>query len=181
MAGSQDQEDDHSFAFLVNEGQKTSSYEQSNLFMVDCGATAHIVTDESQFVRYDHSFCKNNHFIELADGTRTNCVALKRGEAIVKLTDSTGRRVNATLKNALFIPSYPHNIFSAKAATENGATVKFGPTTSEMIDRNGTKFNIVQKDRLYFFENVDLAHDETSQVNKVRSIQMWHKILGHCI
>ena len=58
--------------------------------------------------------------------------------------------------------------------------MKFGPTTSEMIDRNGTKFNIVQKDRLYFFENVDLAHDETSQVNKVRSIQMWHKILGHC-
>ena len=70
--------------------------------MVDCGATANIVTDESKFVRYDHSFRKNNHFIELADGTRTNCVALKRGEAIVKLTDSTGRRLNATLKHFLF-------------------------------------------------------------------------------
>ena len=76
VASSQDQEDDHSFAFLVNEGEKTSSYEQSDLFMVDCGATAHIVTDESKFVTYDHSFRKNNHFIELADGTRTNCVAL---------------------------------------------------------------------------------------------------------
>ena len=46
------------------------------LLLVDCGATAHIIRDESKFVSYDNTFCPQNHFIELANGEGKS-VALK--------------------------------------------------------------------------------------------------------
>ena len=64
------------------------------------------------------NFAPEKHYIELADGTRSNSVALKRGDVEVTIMDTTGKCVNATLKNALYIPTYPQNIFSVQAATE---------------------------------------------------------------
>ena len=171
----------HSFVFLSTEETPNNP---KNTLLVDCGATAHIITDQSYFVGYDRNFQKANHFIELADGTRSNNVALKRGNAVMMLTDVKGRKVEATLQNALYIPSYPCNIFSVKAATDHGATIKFGPKTSEMIAADGTKFNIEQHGRLYYFSNgfSDSSTDrkEISCVNKIHDLEMWHKILGHC-
>ena len=40
--------------------------------MLMCGATIHIINDKSKFVKFDDKFDSNNHFIELADGSRTN-------------------------------------------------------------------------------------------------------------
>lgn len=177
---SNDDQDDsgngHTFAFMLsNEKPKNKPVAVIEL-LVDCGATTHIITDQSYFVKYDDTFKKSNHFIELADGTRSNNIALKRGNAVVILTDVGGRQVEATLQNALYIPSYPNNIFSVKSATEHGATIKFGPKTSEMIAADGTKFNIEQHGKLYYFSN----SSSVSHVNKVRDLEMWHKILGHC-
>ena len=75
--------------------------------MVDTGATLHIVTDIGKFKKFDNTFQSEKHFIELADGTRANGVALRRGDAEVNLVNREGKRVKATLKNALFIPTYP--------------------------------------------------------------------------
>lgn len=47
--------------------------------MVDCGATSHIITEESTFTKFVEAFDPNAHYMELADGTRMNNVALKRG------------------------------------------------------------------------------------------------------
>lgn len=172
--GSSNGTDEHSFAFKLS----TENFTKKNdSLLVDTGATAHILNNESSFVCYDSTFDRSNHFIELADGTRTNSVALKRGDAVVYLKDSNGRKTEVTLKNALYIPSYPHNIFSVKTATEKGATVVFGPNRSEMTAMNGVKFNIVQHGKLYFFESDD---SDVSYVNKVCDLETWHKILGHC-
>ncbi|KAM3868963.1 uncharacterized protein ACN63O_006328 [Diretmus argenteus] len=80
--------------------------------MVDAGATSHIITDGARFKRFDDTFQPENHVMELADGTRCNGVAEGRGDAEVSLIDSEGRRLTTTLKKALYIPSYPQNIFS---------------------------------------------------------------------
>ena len=45
--------------------------------LVDTGATSHIVTEDN-FVDVDDSYVPENHYIELADGSRTNSVAKKR-------------------------------------------------------------------------------------------------------
>ena len=49
--------------------------------MVDTGATSHIIRDIESFKNFDDSFQPDNDFIELADGTKRNWVALKRGDA----------------------------------------------------------------------------------------------------
>ncbi|KAJ8043248.1 hypothetical protein HOLleu_10252 [Holothuria leucospilota] len=68
-----------------------------NSLLVDCGATTHIINDESKFVKFDDSFNPENHFIELADGSRTNSVALGKGDAHVSLVDSSGNLQTAIL------------------------------------------------------------------------------------
>ena len=125
MTTDDDVPDSHSYNFKIC----TSAYEKPlmNSLMVDCGATTHVVTDASKFTSFDDKFDPNKHFIELADGTRANNIALKKGNAKVKLNTSKGQAMNAVLEDALFVPSYPQDIFSVQAATEKGATVIFRP------------------------------------------------------
>jgi hypothetical protein len=136
--------------------------------LVDCGATTHIVCDESRFIRFDGNFDPSSHFIELADRRRTNNIALKSGDACVKLVDSAGKVCSATLKDALYIPSFAQDIFSVQAATENGATVELA-----VLHADGTKFNIDKRGKLYFLNKVV----EKRASNTLRD---WHEILGHC-
>ena len=79
--------------------------------MIDCGATSHIISEESTFTKFVEAFDLNAHYIELADGSRMNNVALKQGDAEVCLQDREGRCVKVTMRKALFIPSYPQSIF----------------------------------------------------------------------
>ncbi len=69
---------EHSFAFQIKaqHGVNKISTGLSNKLLVDCGATAHIITDESKFSSFDQSFRPESHYTELADGTRSNNVAL---------------------------------------------------------------------------------------------------------
>ena len=96
---------------------------QVNSLLVDCGATSHVFTDASKFANFDKQFDLQKHFIELADGTKANNVAVERGSVKLTMNSSDGKCVNAELENALYIPSYPQDIFSVQAATEKGSTV----------------------------------------------------------
>ncbi|KAK6305403.1 hypothetical protein J4Q44_G00241830 [Coregonus suidteri] len=137
--------------------------------MVDTGATSHIVTDIGKFKEFDETFKPEKHSVELADGTRTHGVAERRGAAEVYLRDNTGRRVKTTLTKALYVPSFPQDIFSVKAATANGASVNF---------RQGTTFDIEEYDRLYYLNTVSDENDDGC--HGCYDIHTWHKILGHC-
>jgi hypothetical protein len=169
-------DENHTFAFKLDSRSSTHLYSCSSL-LVDCGATSHIVTDKSTFTAFDKSFQPNKHYIELADGTREHSIAKARGDASVKLRDTKGNVVTAVLKNALYIPSYPHDIFSVRVATESGANVNFGPEEASLQAADGTAFRIVKNGKLYYFENVD---GEVDTANKVCDVMTWHKILGHC-
>ena len=133
----------------------------------------------SKFTKFDDTFQPDKHFIELANGTRANNVALKRGDVDITIVDSSGTPVKATLRNALFIPSYPQDIFSVQAATERGASVTFQPDSAELTYKDGTKFVIEKHGRLYYLNTYDNIADSDS-VNCVRSMNEWHQILGHC-
>ena len=128
-------------------GKPTSG--KPNTLLVDCGETAHIITDVSKFTKFDDTFKPHKHFIELANGTRANNVALKR-DVNITIVDSTGTPFKATLQNALFIPSYPQDIFSVQAATERGASVTLQPHSAELTYKDGTKLVIEKQGRLYY-------------------------------
>ena len=73
------------------------------MLLVDCGATAYIVTDKSKFTSFDNSFKPEQHYIELANGTKANNIARGRRGVRVSTINADGVRINAVLKNALYI------------------------------------------------------------------------------
>ena len=127
--------------------------------------------------------------MELADGTRSNNVALRREDAEVIFRDVNGEPIKTLLKGALFIPSYRQDIFSVKAAISNGAEIKFSQEQSEFVYKDGTKFeqssdennrsNVTNR-------SIDVNRSNGSykmngdEVRLACNIYEWHKILGHC-
>ena len=66
--------------------------------LVNTGTILHISRDTKKFKNYDQTFQPENHYMELADGTKTRCVALKRGDTKVCLRDTDVNHVLVTLK-----------------------------------------------------------------------------------
>ena len=171
-------EDNHSFIFKLGISNSPSDNNVDGL-LVDCGATTHIVHDITKFIRFDKHFNPNNHYIELADGSRANKVALKRGDACVQLCDVNGNVHQAILTNTLYVPSYKQNIFSVQAATSKGASVCFSSNDAKLIYPDGTEFRIEKSGELYYLNKV-VSSSMTKQNSKTKSLKEWHEIMGHC-
>ena len=90
----------HLFVFTMKAGSSESKVVKPNSLLVDCGSTSHIITDKSKFTRFDSTFNPSKHYIELANGTRANNIALMRGDVDVVIHDKNGSPKNATLTNA---------------------------------------------------------------------------------
>lgn len=58
------------------------------------------------------------------------------------LWSTAGGNATVTLKQALYIPTYPQDMFSVQAATTRGATVVFTKGKNVLKCRDGTTFNI---------------------------------------
>lgn len=174
-------ESNKSYAFLTHDKdediQPGRGVKKRGL-MVDAGATSHIITDESMFKSFDETFRAETHCLELADGTKCQGVAKRRGDAEVILIDSKGLHHAATLKSALLVPSYPQDIFSVKAATANGATVIFKEGQDILKVTDGTVFPIGVHNKLYYLSTVNTEGND--QCNGCFDLQTWHEILGHC-
>ena len=94
----------------------TKTKETSNSLLVDSGATSHIVCNKAAFISFDKDYDPADHYVELADGTRTNGMIKGRGRATFKVFDTKGIVRKITVNKALYIPSYSINIFSVKKA-----------------------------------------------------------------
>ena len=108
------QPESHTYAFKIGDDDYYLPVDKNNSFLVDCGATTHIVNVDQDFIYVDESFKPEEHYVELADGTRSNNVAKKRGTVIISLHNEHGNLVKVTLENALYIPSYPSVFFPSR-------------------------------------------------------------------
>ena len=82
-----------SFTTPVN--QKIISYanttnDTNDKLLIKCGATRHIVSNSNYFMTNDTRFNWKQHFIQLADGHRSNELATARGDAQFKIADTEG-------------------------------------------------------------------------------------------
>ena len=68
----------------------------------------------------------------------------------------SGQVCEGTLDDTLYIPSFPQDIFSIRAATKKGSTVTFGPESSELITKDGTRFPIKEEGNLYHLDQCKL-------------------------
>ena len=151
---SSDEEEDvsKSFSFTHNNDKVPSEK-----LLVDTGATAHIINDESKFCSSDPKFKPDNHFVELADGRKYNNLAIRRGDVPIEIYDVNGNNIRSGLRQALCIPSFPQNVFSVSSATEHGSTVTFRKDKSEVTTKEGNVIPIQKDEKLYFMDNVDFV------------------------
>ena len=54
--------------------------------------------------------------------------------------------MDITLSNALLVPSYPQDIFTVQAATENGARVNFRQQSAELINSGASILKLKNAD-----------------------------------
>ena len=93
-------EEDSSFVFKINDRPQRTV--ESKRIMVDTGATLHIIKDIERFKNFHDLF-----------------------QPEICLVNANGNMEPVTLKEALFVPSYPQDIFSAKPTTVNEAAITF--------------------------------------------------------
>ena len=93
---------------------------------------------------------------------------------MIDLLDSAGRQHRAQLRDALYMPSYPHNIFSVARATNGGATIILKKGISRMVTKDGSRFDIHESGNLYYLSIVQLNVD---QCKHFHDMQTWHEIL----
>ncbi len=170
------------FVFTIIENSKVSP--DSNSFLVDSGATVHIVNNKNNFVKFDKSFNSQQHILELADGSRPTNLVQGKGEISIRLKDTDGVSHNVTLKDVLYVPSFNQNIFSVKAATDKGAIVQFSKDSGFLSSGNSVsnRFQIHKQGNLYFLNFINNKVNDTDNINSVhtRTLQQWHETMGHC-
>ena len=170
--------EEHSFAYKANSRPSTTSDCGADL-LVDCGATTHILNDMSKFSKFDHTFTPEKHTIELANGDRIS-VAEARGDANVKIKNSNGDSVDVILKDALFVPSFPQNIFSVQAATQNRGSISFEKDKAELVTEDKTmRFPILKQGKLYYLHS-NVSNVDVDEVHLSQDKMSWHETLGHC-
>ena len=78
------------------------------------------------------------------------------------------------MKDALFVPSFPQNIFSVQAATQNGGSISFKKDKAELVTEDKTmRFPILKQGKLYYLHsNVDFDEVHLSQ-----DLMSWHETL----
>ena len=162
----------HSFVMRVTDDDVV--HDSARSLLVDCGATAHIITDKEKFSSFEKNFDPSKHFIELADGNRSNNIVLGKGKATTVLYDVNGISHNVILENALYIPSFSQDIFSVQSAVEKGASLNLSANVSELRTPDGTRFNCEKKGKLYYLNK--MAQEKCVS----RSLNEWHQVLGHC-
>ena len=164
----------HSFCFGVSNHDDRSSYEEEERnvdvdeLLVDSGATSHILNEEKNFISFDDDYVPKDHFLELANGEKVKNAAKARGVAKVHIRDENGLLQEAILKNALYIPSFPYNIFSVKSATRKGAQVCFKGNCGTLQAEDGTNFPVNTKNGLYY-----LNLQDSQEVNSRHSSTMY--------
>ena len=159
------------FTFTTNTCTTTMNSKMDKL-LVDCGATCHVINSKHSFLTFDQSFDPKGHFIELADGRRSNDLAKARGTAQYTITDIKGNEHNIILENALFVPEFPVSLFSVKSATDHGAKITFTKGGASLISGNVT-VEFMRQGKLYFMPTVNAS------VYTTRTLEQWHKSLGH--
>lgn len=175
--GEEDGDQTHPFNVKHAKNEQSLNNIKLDRIMVDAGATLHIVNDFAKFKSFDDSFQADTHSVRLADGTKCEGIAQRKGTAVVYLLDNAGQHRRAELQDALYISSYPHNIFSVARATNGGATITFQKGDSHMVTKDGSRFDISESRNLFYLPTV-MKNVDKCEVS--HNMQTWHEILGHC-
>ena len=174
---------------LANTTRLTAeSIDTKSSWIVDSGATAHMCKTQESFK--DLSTSHPNSYIEVANGTTAKVEGI--GSVRLSTSSSTGKKINITLENVLFVPTLGRNLLSVRAITNNGhsATFKNGGGDIQLAGRNRVNIPLEHRGKLYILNCKNLK-SEASQTEKAETasvtlgkvskadLETWHQRLGH--
>merc|ERR1711895_255827 len=125
----------------------------------------------------------------MADGRKSRDSVKAIGSATETVIDFKGEEHDLVLNNALYIPDFKESIFSVYRSVKNGHTVVFSPEESYLLTKKGTKFDLVERNKLFYLKKHN--NHEVKSVQKMKkkvekgkvaehSLKTWHRMLGHC-
>lgn len=144
-------------------------------WILDSGATCHICSDRSRFVKLYP--LKKNIDVKLGDGHTLEAVG--EGTVVVHLKYGQHTR-KCSLYNVLYIPNFVYNIISVSKATKRGISFKFNDDTCVIRDtRNRVVTVATRVGGLY--ELSILPHEVHSAIHNANFTRedLWHYRYGH--
>ena len=110
----------------------------TNKYLVDSGATHHIITDKSKFVSLDCDYDPQKHNLMLANGTTEYGKIKGKGLAYIVANDESGNPQCIRLCDALYVPSFTQNILSVMSLVNNGMQLFMKKNEVKLQDGNIT-------------------------------------------
>ena len=108
-----------------------------------------------------------------ANGSRTSVEG--RGTASFMVKDFKGESHLLTLCDALYVPSYAHNLLSVKRLIDDGLEPSF--KHPPVIRSNDVEVPMTMRNNLYYLECS--AGGQLEEANNAATADVWHSRLGH--
>lgn len=166
------------FSFTVSNSAKTPGTK----WILDSGATSHVVGDREIFEHLDNS---KRGKLNLANDTTANIAGTGTARFAA---DVHGKTVGISLKQTLHVPEARTNLLSISKIADNGFRVLFDKEKAVVLRENGEDAILVADrigDLYYIREQSSNLQRETSNVALVSSRNtagdalLWHRRMGH--
>lgn len=149
-----------------------SSTSTEGLWLLDSGATCHIVNHRDFFDNLDDTV---REVVYVANGAKV--VAKGRGRGVMKVVDDKNRCRVITVEEALFVPEMNTNLLSVKMLVRKGYVVTFD-SKGATIARDGVVGAYADLKHNLFVMRV--SGESASLVQKGSDcVHGWHRRLGH--
>ncbi|CAK9833160.1 Copia protein [Anthophora retusa] len=170
------QENTSGFAFIAGNNETKNSLGKIT-FLLDSGASDHIVKTEKLFSKYvmlqppvKISVAKVGTFI----------TATKKGN--INVTSNLG--IEGVLEDVLYCPDVPYNLLSVRRMQQAGLSVTFNEEGIEIRKNGKTVMYGKPLDNLTMIDfkvNVKRIESSNSQIHNaiINNYELWHKRLGH--
>ena len=104
------------------------------------------------------------------------------GKGTVALSSRVNRRTQTLiLKDILYVPQAPNNLFSVPCLNKTGGHAKMGSSTTELYDKQKNLIAIGHKvERMYLLDRETLHREHGNVIKETfKSWEDWHRKFGH--
>lgn len=122
----------------------TSGKIGSKSWLIDSGASSHLTSDRSAFVKIDESV---RSVVTTAGGNKLRTAGV--GDCVIKSVDARGRKVNITLTDVLFVPRLEGSLISVGKLSEKGVLTTFNGGKCELLRGDKVIATAARIDGLY--------------------------------